>query len=261
MIDAPDLARLQARFQKAVLDGDDDVLAEINDSEKENRTVLFGVYRNAYVLRLVEFLATDFEYLHAYLGDENFGELARAYIAENPSPHRNARWYGAKLAEFAAATKPWSAHKEIGEIAAIETALNDAFDAPDVTPLDMAALGAVATEDWPRLVFSPHPSTRRLDLDTNALAIWMAVKNDSEPPKPEHTDKPEKVLVWRTELTSKVRALADDEAMMWDEMARGVPFGTLCELLATYWDAETAPARAAGYLQGWIGAELLAGPE
>ncbi|MCC2112259.1 MAG: putative DNA-binding domain-containing protein [Hyphomicrobiales bacterium] len=261
MTDAPELARLQARFQKAVLDGDDDILAEINDSTKENRNVLFGVYRNAYVLRLIEILSIDFEHLHGYLGDENFGRLARDYIAAHPSPHRNARWFGARLAEFVATTAPWSAHKEVGEIAAIETALNNAFDAADSTPLNLAALGAVVPEDWPRLIFSPHPSARRLDLDTNALAIWMAVKNEEEPPSVEHHEKAKKVLVWRADLTSKIRVLPDDEAMMWDEMARGVPFGTLCELLATYWDAESAPGRAAGYLQGWITAELLAASE
>ena len=260
MIDAPDLARLQARFQKAILEGDDEILAEINDSQKETRSVLFGIYRNAYVLRLVEVLSADFENLHAYLGDEKFAALARAYIAANPSPHRNARWFGSRLSDFAATTPPWSGHAEIGEIAAIETRLNDAFDAPDTPPLTLADLAGVGAEDWPRLTFSPHPSAHRLDLKSNAHAIWSALSEGAEPPAAAPCPTPQKLLVWRADLTSKLHLLDEDEAMMWDELARGLPFGTLCEMLATYWNEEEAPARAASYLQGWINAQLLARP-
>jgi hypothetical protein len=47
--------------------------------------------------------------------------------------------------------------------------------------------------------------------------------------------------------------------MMWDEAANGVPFGVLCEMLATYDDPDGAAARGAGYLHGWITSGLLTG--
>ena len=47
--------------------------------------------------------------------------------------------------------------------------------------------------------------------------------------------------------------------MMWDEAANGIPFGVLCEMLATYDDPDGAAARGAGYLHGWITAGLLTG--
>ena len=37
----------------------------------------------------------------------------------------------------------------------------------------------------------------------------------------------------------------------------GVPFGVLCEMLATYDDPDGAAARGAGYLHGWITTGLL----
>ena len=49
-----DLARQQADFQRAILSGDDSVLAEIPDSPKEKRETLFGVYRYASDERLAE---------------------------------------------------------------------------------------------------------------------------------------------------------------------------------------------------------------
>ena len=44
---------------------------------------------------------------------------------------------------------------------------------------------------------------------------------------------------------------------MWDEAANGIPFGVLCEMLATYDDPDGAAARGAGYLHGWITAGIL----
>ncbi len=48
-----------------------------------------------------------------------------------------------------------------------------------------------------------------------------------------------------------------EEAMMWAEASRGVRFDALCELLAAFDDPDSAAVRAAGYLQGWLTAELL----
>ena len=79
------LKELQESFQRGVLAGDDSFLNEIKGSAKESRDVLFGVYRNAYVLRLVEVLTEDYEQLHAYLGDAGFAKLAHAYIAAHLS--------------------------------------------------------------------------------------------------------------------------------------------------------------------------------
>jgi hypothetical protein len=45
--------------------------------------------------------------------------------------------------------------------------------------------------------------------------------------------------------------------MMWDEAMNGVPFGVLCEMLATYDDPDGAAARGAGYLHGWITSGIL----
>jgi len=36
--------------------------------------------------------------------------------------------------------------------------------------------------------------------------------------------------------------------MLWDEAARGVRFGVLCEMAATYDDPDRAALHAAGYL-------------
>src|SRR5215813_7692498 len=111
------LKELQESFQRGILTGDDAILSAINDSSKEKRKALFGVYRNAYVARLAEVLADDYEQVHAYLGDAGFAKLAKSYIAAHPSDRRSARDFGRHVPEFLEADTAFAKHPELAEIA------------------------------------------------------------------------------------------------------------------------------------------------
>ncbi len=252
-----DFARLQDDFQRAILTDDDSVLAEILDSDKEKRDVLFGVYKHAYASRLVEAMQNDHKLLYDYLGGEMFDEMGRAYVAANPSQNPNLRWFTQDLPQFLATTEPYSKYPIIAEFAALEKALNDAFDARDAPVLAFADFAGIAPEAWNGLTFQAHPSSCRLDCATNVAAIWLALKNDETPPDAITLDEPSRILVWRQGVTPMFRELPAEEAMMWDEAAAGIPFGVLCSMLATYDDPDGAAARGAGYLQGWVTSELL----
>jgi hypothetical protein len=253
------LKELQETFQRGILAGDDAILAEIKDSARENRKVLFGVYRNAYVARLAEILGEDYEQVHAYLGDQRFARLATAYIAANPSDRRSARWFGRHLPAFLRAREPYAAHPEIAELAELEKALGDAFDGPDAEPLRTEALAALPAEAWPQLVFTPHPTAIRLRFETNAADLWCALKDETPPPPPRTLSEPLAIVVWRQDFMARFRPLPAEEAMMWDEAAKGVRFGVLCEMVATFGGERDADRRAAAYLKGWIDAGMLAG--
>jgi hypothetical protein len=247
-----DFARQQADFQRGILTGDDTVLAEILDSPREKRETLYGVYRYAYGSRLVEAMRNDHELLHAYLGDEMFDEMGHAYVKARPSEHPNLRWFSQGLPEFLKTAEPYCNHPVIADLAALEKGLNDAFDAAEGEVLELVAMAAFAPEQWNDLTFKPHPSAARLDLSTNASAVWLALKNDETPPDAVTLEEPSRILIWRQDTTPMFRELPTEEAMMWDETAGGIPFGVLCEMLATYDDPDGAAARGAGYLHGWI---------
>jgi hypothetical protein len=254
---APTLVELQARFQEAILKGDDAILDLIPDSSRTDRRVLLGVYRNAYVGRLVEVLAHDHPVVAQYLGEEAFAAMGRAYVAACPSNHPNARWFSHRLPEFLASSPLYGARAALVELARIERALNDAFDAEDDLVLELGDLSQYKPEQWGDLCFTPHPSAARLDLVTNSFEIWRALKDGEAPP--ETTTPPEltPLLVWRNGTMASARTLSTEEAMMWNEAVRGTRFSVLCELAATYADPEAAPARAAQYLHIWLTAGLL----
>ncbi len=256
---APTLAELQARFQDALMGDDERVLDLIAENARERTEVLLGVYRNAYVVRLIDFLKNDYPKLAELTGDEQFIKLARSYIAAHPSRTPNARWFGAKFPEHLATSDLAREHPVLAELARFEKALNDAFDAPDAPCVGLEHLAAIAPENWPELTFAPHPSVELLRLETNAVAIWQALEADETPPAPERLAEPQQLLVYRQALTAHFRALGAEEAMMWREAVRGVAFGVLCEMVATFGGEADAPMRAGTYLKGWLEAGLLAG--
>lgn len=252
-----DLAALQAKFQKAVVDGDDGVLEDIVDSPKESRTNLLGVYRNAYSSRLIEILATDYPKLHALLGDKQFAELAQGFVAAHPSQTSNARWFGIRFPAYLADATDYDQNILLAELAQIERALNDVFDAEDMSMLTVEDLSTISPEHWVSLSFTPHCAIRRLDLTTNAAELWQALHEETEMPEIGPLSEPQHILVSRDEGMACFRPMANDEAMMWDEAANGVAFSILCEMLAMHGGEDDAALRAAGYLQTWISAGLL----
>lgn len=252
------LKELQDTFQRAIVEGDDAVLSQIVDTSKEKRDVLLGVYRNAYVLRLIEFLANDYEKLQGLLGDEQFDALARDYIAVHPSTTPNARWFGRNLPEFLRSTPRYKTMPVLGDLATLEKSLNDTFDASDADSLEMADLATLDGDGWAALTFTPHPSTIRIDLSTNAAGIWSALHEEETPPQPSTTESPVRILVSREDGMATFRPLADDEAMMWDEAVNGVSFAVLCEMMAVYAGEDEAAPRAAGFLKSWTDRGILA---
>lgn len=252
------LKNLQESFQRAIVEGDEAILEKICNSPKEKREVLLGVYKNAYVLRLIDVLASDYEQLHALLGDEQFGELAQNYIFAHPSTTPNTRWFGDRVPQFLGENEKYSATPVLKDLALLEQRLNDAFDAKDTPQLTQHDLAAIPPADWVTLVFEPHTTAYRLNLTTNAADIWQALKSEETPPAPVMVGETVQLIAYRPEYTAMFRLMQSEEAMMWDEMAKAVPFGELCTLIAFCGGENEAPMRAAGYLQNWISAGMLA---
>jgi hypothetical protein len=252
----PTLADLQSQFQAAIVGGSNDVLALIPPNSRTGNDVLFGVYRFAYSARLVEVIRNAYPMLAKYMGGEAFHRLAERYVVQYPSRHTNARWYSVDVPDLLAEAE-YSTLPVLREIALLERQLDQAFDAPDASVLDLAALAQHPPETWSALVFTPHPSVAMLTFRTNAFEVWVALKNDQAVPEAVVLDLPQSLLVWRWGTVPNVRKVEAEERMLWIEAGRGKPFGGLAEMAAIYDTPEEAALRVAQYLNGWLSSDML----
>ena len=149
------LADLQHGFQRYLLRGEPGVIARIGGAEGIDLQRRMRIYFDAYRLRLVEALATDYEALRALLGREQFNDACCAYVEATPSLFRNVRWYGGGLAEFLRTTPPWAHQPVAYELALFEWTLTLAFDAAELpTARFLFAFGPTWSPDGSRLAFS-----------------------------------------------------------------------------------------------------------
>lgn len=225
--------------------------------------VRLEIYANAYFQRIHDALARDFGALAANLGAEGFHDLVTAYLCVHPPERPSLRHAGERLAAFLDAHPAAAPFRRrwpfAADLARLETALADAFDAPDEPPLRREALAAVAPEAWPRLGLRLQRGARVIELAAAACALRERFEADAPDASPEARAGRVTALVWRRRERAHFREIGDEEAELLRLAQLGAPFAELCDRLAARCGAEAAPARAASWLATWTDAELLVG--
>jgi len=254
-----ELRRLQREMQRDLFGGASAIGACIAETAPLATHARLGIYRHAYVARLLETLADHYPVLHAILGDEDFEALGTAFIRGFPSVHRSIRWYGRELADFLAARSPFDEQPIFAEIARFEWTLAEAFDSADAEVIGRHALAAVQPAEWAGLAFCFHPSVRRLSFEWNTVAAWKAMTAGTDAPRPERSTEVVEWLVWRSGLENYFRSLDPAEATALDAALRGACFAEICGGLSEHLAEEEIPLRAASLIATWSESGLLSG--
>ncbi|HTD11231.1 MAG TPA: DNA-binding domain-containing protein [Steroidobacteraceae bacterium] len=253
------LAGVQEDFQDYLLRGSAAVERHVVGSARVPVATRLGVYSGAYRARLAEALQANFPALAKLLDTADFEALASHYVAAHDSAFFSIRYYGHELPQFLSQHPDYTAAPVLAELARWEWTMTSAFDAADATPLEHAALAQFSPQQWPQLRFSWHPSVARLGLSWNVPQLWQALTQDAERPAASVNRVPVQWLLWRQQLTTYFRSLAETEARALDAARDGWPFGELCALLCDELGEEQAPLQAATLLRGWVDAGLITG--
>ena len=239
---------LQAQFQGALLQDQPPVGGLLVASG----VAQFGVYRNAYRARLRAALRDNFEVLPLVMGDEAFDALAHAYIVAHPSRHYSLRWFGHQLCAFMTANDALLDHPAMLDLARMEWALRQAFDAAPAALLAPAELAAVPAQDWAELRFTLHPSVQLLDLQWAVGPVWHAMKSGQEELEPpEALDHA--MLVWRQGMNTQWKSLTPTETDFVQCLIAGQRFGTVCQALAQRVGEDAAAPAAVSLLSQLLG--------
>ena len=251
------LRALQVDMQRHLLGEESAVTAAIVDAPPLPAADRLAIYRNAYQVRLIDALHETYPVLHGLLGDEAWVELGHAYVAAHPSVFRSIRWYGRELAEYVAASAPFSEAPILSEVARLEWTLAEVFDAADAPSLPRSALSAIEPTAWGALTLEFHPSLRRLAFSWNTAAVWKAMNQEETPPRPEMGPAPIQWLLWRQDLQNYFRSMNAVEAAALDSAQRGRSFAQLCEDLGALLPQEEIPAAAASLLGAWADSGMI----
>jgi hypothetical protein len=213
------------------------------------------IYAGMYRARLVDVLREDFPRVRALLGDDAFAALGCRYLAWSPSMHPSARHVGGRFAEFVATDA--SAPPFLAELARLEWARVQVFDAADAEPLSLAELRSIPPADWPTLGFRRVPASLVIESAWPVHRIWAEAEtwgNARLKPVPEPTI----VRVWREERGVSHAAMGAAELRALRALDRGETLAALCAAVALGHDPDAAAAEVGAILLRWIEDGLLA---
>jgi len=159
-----------------------------------------AIYQKGYMLRLQECMQGDFSAVRAVAGEKRFAKLVCGYLERHPSQHWSLNPLGHAFARFLAREAPRG--PKIGllaELARLEWAMQEVFDAPASPTLAPGALQEIAPADWPRKKLLPIEALRLLGFEHRCNAIASAVRRGE--PLPLLGRKRTHLVVYRKDWT------------------------------------------------------------
>ncbi|MGH8197072.1 MAG: HvfC/BufC family peptide modification chaperone [Steroidobacteraceae bacterium] len=145
------------------------------------------IYARMYYARLLEILVAEYPTARQILGPRKFAAACRRFIARNPSRSRTLNRLSEKFPDFLARALPKSDRCGLAvDVARIERAMEDVFDAPRAEPLTAARFAAIGADQWERARLTLSPALRLLKLRYPANDYMNAVRSGKKPriPRP-----------------------------------------------------------------------------
>jgi hypothetical protein len=148
------------------------------------------IYAHMYYARLLEVMENEYPTTRQILGDQVFWRACRAYVHRHPSRHRTLNGLSEKFPAFLARHLPRGNRSGLAvDVARIERAMEDVFDAPRAEPLTASEFAAIGAAEWGQVRLRVNPALKFLKLRHPANAYMNAVRAKGKPriPRPRAT--------------------------------------------------------------------------
>jgi hypothetical protein len=263
MTSASDLRRFQRWMQREVSSPIDRrrlgasrrrrIEREVEPSSSLDAVGRLAIYAESIQARLVECLEQDFPATRRALGRPGFDRAARAYVERRPPRHFSLNRLGDRFPRFLR-DLPRSVPRRAlaADLAEIERAIQEVFDAPRETRLGVQEIEAAAEKDGARLRLRAISALRLVETRFAADRYVQAVL---EGRRPTATRRRTTTLVWRSGHDVRRRDLEREEAELLAELLRGARLGVAL-------GRSRAPGRRIRrWFRAWGAAGLFAGVE
>ncbi|MCC6391964.1 MAG: putative DNA-binding domain-containing protein [Bryobacterales bacterium] len=145
-------------------------------------TERIGIYRDMYLLRLREALRADYPLLLRFLGEERFHALADDYVHTHPSRSYTLNRLGDHLPEFIRTQAKVARRGFLYDLARLELAMTEAFDAEEAAVLSPLEVESLPEEAWETMRLKPVPALRLLEFSYPVNDYAQAVRDETPAP-------------------------------------------------------------------------------
>jgi hypothetical protein len=208
-----------------------------------------SVYGNMYFWRVTEILAEEFPTVQHLFGKELFGKVVKDYVTRHPSTHYSLTRLGSKFPGYLADEADDLPDRAFAtDVATVERAMEDVFDARPVEPIQFEDLTAIPIERWGDVRLQTIPALRLLQLDHTVNTYITAVREDRHMDIPAASQTYVAVYrhnyrVWRIDLDAQRFTLLT-------ALHRGGSLGSALDLCASL--PEANPASLMDAVSGWF---------
>jgi hypothetical protein len=223
------------------------------------------IYNRQYWYRILGALAEDFPALRALIGTERFDALSIAYLTEHPSRSFTLRNLGSKLPEWLIVHPEYAGrrHRLAVDLARMEWAFVEAFDAPERDPLTQRQIAALQGES--KLTLQPCLQLVALSYpaDDLVLELHQREKRQTSEAGVAHEDdsaataipslrpRPTWLAVHRVDLSVYYRRIAREEFQTLVALRDGSALGEALE--AGFVSSRIPERNRPEHVQQWFG--------
>lgn len=208
-----------------------------------------GIYRGMYLARLEEALAGDYPAIQHFLGEDAFSELVARYVDQYPSRSYTLNRLGDHFPAFVATQTELPKHAFLCELARLELAVTEVFDAEDTPVLTAAEIAAIPSDAWENARLKPVAALRLLTFQYPVSAYLGGV--DEENSIPRIQQKENWLVVYRNECLLYRDSLPRPAFELLSALAAGVPVGEAIRSVAA------TQKKLFGWFREWMTAGLF----
>lgn len=216
------------------------------------------IYAHMYYARLIEVMEAEYPTLRQVLGPHAFAVACRRFVAKNPSRTRTLGSLSARFPDFLAKTLPRSNRNGLAvDIARIERAMEDVFDAPRAEPMTAAEFAALGAGDWDGVTLPVTPALKLLKLRYPANEYMNALRRGERPrvPRPRATF----AIVFRRGFQVMRRDQEPEQFRLLEALVAGRPLAAAvrASIGRRGASADRVARRLGKWFEEWAGAHLF----
>jgi hypothetical protein len=200
-----------------------------------------GVYGFAYFQRLIDILTEEYPGVLGLLGEDEFPALCKAFLIEHPSTSWTLNRLSLGFPAWLSVVGDRMDSAELrfaADVAAVERAMEEIWDAPFEEPVSAEELAAIPPEGWAELRLSTIAAHRLLALDHPVAEFMDAVRADE--PWSIAGPSPSWMLVFRQGLRRFRLPLVQEQADLLSALVAGATLGEALESAASAEGADVA---------------------